>query len=78
MPNKTLLIDARPATTLSELLPLLAGGHLPTPRNLDAFADFVRETGVKAIVLRGCRLSISEYTSFANVCRDERVRLTTA
>lgn len=32
MPNKTLLIDARRATTLPQLFALVAGAHQPTPK----------------------------------------------
>lgn len=78
MPNKTLLIDARHHSTLPDVFSALSGTYQPTPRNLDAFADYLRETQVKAIVLRGCRLSISDYTLLANVCRDEGVSVTTA
>ncbi|QGU01612.1 hypothetical protein CKALI_03645 [Corynebacterium kalinowskii] len=77
MPNSTLLIDARRASTLPEAYALIAGNHQPTPRNLDGFADYLREVQVKALVLRGCRLQIRDYTSLANVCRDQGVKIST-
>ncbi|QTH59172.1 hypothetical protein J5O04_10225 [Corynebacterium hindlerae] len=77
MPNKTLLIDARRATTLPQLFALVAGAHQPTPRNLDGFADFVRDTHLAALVLKGCRLQVADYTTLANVCRDLGVRVET-
>lgn len=77
MPNKTLLIDAQRSTILPELFAHIAGAHQPVPRNLDGFADFLRETELKSLVLRNCRLQISEYTALANVCREEGVRVST-
>lgn len=81
MPNSTLLIDARAATTLPELYTRLADawgwGDRPAPTNLDGFADAIREVQLSSVVLSGCRLSISDYTRLANVCRDLGVRLST-
>lgn len=78
MPNSTLLIDARRSPTLPELYRAVTINYQPVPRNLDGFADFLRETRVSCIVMQGCRLSIADYTLLANVCRDEGVQLHTA
>ncbi|MEJ5928924.1 hypothetical protein WG915_09920 [Corynebacterium sp. H128] len=79
MPNKTLLIDARPATNLAELYAALAAGinYHPIPRNLDGLADLLREARLNCLVLSQCRLSIADYKKLADVCQDLGIRVAT-
>ncbi|AKK03620.1 hypothetical protein [Corynebacterium epidermidicanis] len=85
MPNnthtsKTLLLDARRAFTLDEFFAQFSAAALPgrpVATNLDGFADYVRETRLGGLVLRGCRLSIPEYQRLADVARELGLKLTT-
>ncbi|MDU0479251.1 hypothetical protein QVA66_08370 [Staphylococcus chromogenes] len=80
MPNKTLLLDARPARTLPEVFAAFTQAALPgrpAATNLDGFADYVREARINAIVLHGCRLQIPDYQILADVCQQLKVRLKT-
>lgn len=80
MPNKTLLIDARPALTLNEFYACFGRAFMPgrpVATNLDGFADYLRELQAHSLVLSGCRLSVADYTSVANVCSALGVQLKT-